>query len=97
MGADKSAKYTPNAQNLFAQLVCPSPKVLDFNEKDFIGHPQFVVHTIITFISYHFDQSIHPQISKGQVTWLPEASTIDKIDHFDMIEISNSDHCGKFA
>ena len=38
MGVDKSAKYTPNAQNLFAQFVCPNPKFLDFNEKGFIGH-----------------------------------------------------------
>ena len=26
-------------QNLSAQFVCPSPKVLDFNEKGFIGRP----------------------------------------------------------
>ena len=25
-------------QNLSAQFVCPRPKVLDFNEKGFIGH-----------------------------------------------------------
>ena len=33
MGADKLAENTPNAQNLSAQFVCPSPKVWDFNEK----------------------------------------------------------------
>ena len=33
MGADKSAENTPNAPNLFAQVVCPSPKVWDFDEK----------------------------------------------------------------
>ena len=33
MGADSLAKNSPNAQNLFAQFVLPSPKVLDFNEK----------------------------------------------------------------
>ena len=26
-------------QNLSAHFVCSSPKVLDFNEKGFIGHP----------------------------------------------------------
>ena len=26
-------------QNLSAQFVCPRPKVLDFNEKGFIGRP----------------------------------------------------------
>ena len=30
MGADKLAKNTPN---ISAQIVCPSPKVLDFDEK----------------------------------------------------------------
>jgi hypothetical protein len=39
MGADILAKNTPNAQNLSAQFVCPSPKVLNFNEKGFIGRP----------------------------------------------------------
>ena len=29
---------------------------------------------------------MHPQIAEGQVTWLPEASTIDKSDNFDMID-----------
>ena len=29
----KMAENTPNAQNLSDQFVCPSPKVLDFNEK----------------------------------------------------------------
>jgi hypothetical protein len=33
MGADKSTKNTPNAQHLSAQIVCSSPKVLDFDEK----------------------------------------------------------------
>ena len=33
MGADKLAENTPNAQNLSAQIVCPSPKVWDFDEK----------------------------------------------------------------
>ena len=33
MGADKLAENTPNAQNLSAQIVFPSPKVQDFNEK----------------------------------------------------------------
>jgi hypothetical protein len=33
MDADKLAKNTPNAQNLSAQIVCPSPKVWDFDEK----------------------------------------------------------------
>ena len=33
MGADSSAENTPNALELSAQFVCPSPKVLDFNEK----------------------------------------------------------------
>ena len=39
MGADSSAINTPNAQNLSAQFVCPSPKVLDFMKKGFIGRP----------------------------------------------------------
>ena len=33
MGADSLAENTPNAQNLSAQFVCPSRKILDFNEK----------------------------------------------------------------
>jgi hypothetical protein len=33
MGADSLAKNTLNAPHLSAQFVCPSPKVLDFNEK----------------------------------------------------------------
>jgi hypothetical protein len=33
MGADSLAKNTPNAPELSAQFVCPSPKVLNFNEK----------------------------------------------------------------
>ena len=32
MGADSLAENTPNAPES-AQFVCPSPKVLDFNEK----------------------------------------------------------------
>ena len=32
MGADKSAENTPNA----TEIICPSQKVLDLNEKDFI-------------------------------------------------------------
>ena len=32
MGADSSAENTP-------EFICPSSKVLDFNEKGFIGHP----------------------------------------------------------
>ena len=32
-------KIPQMTQNLFAQFVCPSPKVLDFNEKGFIGRP----------------------------------------------------------
>ena len=32
MGADKSAKNTPNAP----KFICPSPKVWDFDEKGFI-------------------------------------------------------------
>ena len=39
MGADRSAENTLNAQNLSAQIVCPSPKVWDFDEKSFIGGP----------------------------------------------------------
>ena len=39
MGADSSAEKTQMPQNLSAQFVCPSPKVLDFNEKGFIGRP----------------------------------------------------------
>jgi hypothetical protein len=33
MGANISVKKTQMPQNLSAQFVCPSPKVLDFNEK----------------------------------------------------------------
>ena len=33
MGADSLAKNTSNAP----EFICPSPKVLDFNEKGFIG------------------------------------------------------------
>ena len=33
MGADSLAENTPNAPELSAQFVCPSPKVLDFNKK----------------------------------------------------------------
>ena len=34
MGADNSAKNTPNVpQNLSAKFVCPRPKVMDFKEK----------------------------------------------------------------
>ena len=33
MGADSLTENTPNAENLSAQFVCPSPKVLDFIEK----------------------------------------------------------------
>jgi hypothetical protein len=40
MGADNLLENTPNAQDLFAQFACPSPKVLDLNEKKgFIGRP----------------------------------------------------------
>ena len=33
LGAHKSAENFPNAPNLSAHIVCPSLKVLDFNEK----------------------------------------------------------------
>ena len=33
MGAEKLAENTRNAPKLFAQIVCPSPKVWDFDEK----------------------------------------------------------------
>ena len=33
MGANKLGENTPNAHNLSAQTVCPSPKVWDFDEK----------------------------------------------------------------
>ena len=33
MGADKSAETTQMPQNLSAKIVCPGPKVLDFDEK----------------------------------------------------------------
>ena len=33
MGADKLAENTPNAPKLICPIVCPSPKVWDFNEK----------------------------------------------------------------
>ena len=33
MGADNSAENTPNAPKLSVQIVCPSPKVWDFDEK----------------------------------------------------------------
>ena len=33
MVADKLAENTPNAQILSAQIVCPSPRVWNFNEK----------------------------------------------------------------
>ena len=33
LGADSLAENTQIAENLSAQFVCPSPKVLDFNEK----------------------------------------------------------------
>ena len=33
MGANSSAENTPNAPNLFAEFVCPSPKVWDFYDK----------------------------------------------------------------
>ena len=40
MGADRLVKNTPNAPNLSAQIVCPSPNVWDFYEKKgFIGRP----------------------------------------------------------
>ena len=32
-GADKSAETTQMPQNLSAKIVCPGPKVLDFDEK----------------------------------------------------------------
>ena len=32
-GDDKSAENTPNALNLSAKIVCPCPKVWDFDEK----------------------------------------------------------------
>ena len=35
MGADKSAENTQND----AQIVCPSPKVWEFDKKGFIGRP----------------------------------------------------------
>ena len=41
MGADSSDDKPQMPQNLFAQFVCPSPKVLDFNEKRL--HWTFVV------------------------------------------------------
>ena len=37
---------TPNASDLSAQFVFPSPKVLDFNEKGLIGRPQSMVQYI---------------------------------------------------
>ena len=33
LGADSLAENTQIPENLSAQFVCPSPKVLDFNEK----------------------------------------------------------------
>jgi hypothetical protein len=33
MSADSLAENTPIPQNLSAQFVCPSSKILDFNEK----------------------------------------------------------------
>jgi hypothetical protein len=40
MDADKSPKIPQITQNLSAQIVCPSPKVLDFSmKKGFIGRP----------------------------------------------------------
>ena len=33
IGADSSAENTPLPHNLSVKFVCPSPKVLDFNEK----------------------------------------------------------------
>ena len=35
MGADKLAENTPNAPNVSDQIVCPTPKVLDFDIKIF--------------------------------------------------------------
>ena len=55
------------------------------------------VQTMIAFFTLLTIRSIHLQIAEGLVTWMPEASTIDKIDNFDMIGFFNSDHCGKFA
>ena len=40
MGADTSSAEIPQMpQNLYAQFVCPSPKVWNFDEKGFIGRP----------------------------------------------------------
>jgi hypothetical protein len=33
-------------QNLSAQIVCPSPKVLDFDEQSLIGHPKSVASNL---------------------------------------------------
>ena len=33
MGADSSAENTQNASEFICPIFCPSPKVLDFNEK----------------------------------------------------------------
>ena len=45
MGTDSLAENTPlMPQNLFAQFVCPSPKVLDFNEKRL--HWAFIVRAL---------------------------------------------------
>ena len=42
MGAVNMFENTPNAQNLIAQIVCPSPKVWDFIKKRL--HWESVVH-----------------------------------------------------
>ena len=40
LGSDSLAESIPNAP----EFICPSPNVLDFNEKkDFIGRPKFVL------------------------------------------------------
>ena len=33
IGADKLAENTSNAPEIFAQIVCPSPKIWSFDEK----------------------------------------------------------------
>ena len=44
MGADELAENTPNPPNLSAQIVWPSPKVWEVDEKKyFIGRPESVV------------------------------------------------------
>ena len=50
MGADKSAENTPNSQSLSAQIICPSPKVWDFDEKKLHWTSEVRVNKYLVFM-----------------------------------------------